>query len=137
MASQMKAERMKRASILEAEGRRQAEILTAEGEKAGQILKAEGERQAAFLQAEARERQAQAEANATTVVSDAIGSGNLQAINYFIAQKYVEAFGQLAASNNTKVIMMPVEATQLVGSVAGIGELMKAIQGGSDVAVKR
>ncbi len=137
MASQMKAERMKRASILEAEGRRQAEILTAEGEKVGQILKAEGERQAAFLQAEARERQAQAEANATTVVSDAIGSGNLQAINYFIAQKYVEAFGQLAASNNTKVIMMPVEATQLVGSVAGIGELMKAIQGGTDAAAKR
>lgn len=137
MASQMKAERMKRASILEAEGRRQAEILTAEGEKAGQILKAEGERQAAFLQAEARERQAQAEANATAVVSDAIGNGNLQAINYFVAQKYVEAFGQLTASNNTKVIMMPVETTQLVGSVAGIGELMKAIQGGIDAANKR
>lgn len=136
MASQMKAERMKRASILEAEGRRQAEILTAEGEKAGQILKAEGERQAAFLQAEARERQAQAEANATAVVSDAIGNGNLQAINYFVAQKYVEAFGQLTASNNTKVIMMPVETTQLVGSVAGIGELMKAIQGGVDAANK-
>ncbi len=137
MASQMKAERMKRASILEAEGRRQAEILTAEGEKAGQILKAEGTRQAAFLQAEARERQAQAEANATAVVSDAIGNGNLQAINYFIAQKYVEAFGQLAASNNAKVIMMPIEATQLVGSVAGIGELMKAIQGGNDAVTKR
>lgn len=129
MASQMKAERTKRALILEAEGKRQAEILTAEGEKQGQILKAEGERQAAFLEAEARERQAQAEANATAVVSDAIGKGNIQAINYFVAQKYVEAFGKVATSDNTKIIMMPIEATQLVGSVGGIGELMKAIQG--------
>lgn len=128
MASQMKAERMKRASILEAEGRRQAEILTAEGEKQGEILKAEGQRQAAFLEAEARERQAQAEANATAVVSDAIGKGNIQAINYFVALKYVEAFSQLAASTNSKVIMMPMEATQLVGTVGGIGELVKAIQ---------
>ena len=129
MASQMKAERMKRAQILEAEGRRQAEILTAEGEKQGQILKAEGERQAAFLEAEARERQAQAEANATAVVSEAIGKGNLQAINYFVAQKYVEAFGKVASADNSKIIMMPIEATQLVGSVGGIGELVKAIQG--------
>lgn len=128
MASQMKAERMKRASILEAEGRRAAEILTAEGEKQGQILKAEGARQAAFLEAEAREREAQAEANATAVVSEAISKGDIQAINYFIAQKYVEAFGAVAASPNSKVIMMPIEATQLVGTVGGIGELVKSLQ---------
>jgi len=128
MASQMKAERMKRASILEAEGRRQAEILEAEGEKQGQILKAEGAREAAFLEAEAREREAQAEANATSMVSDAIGKGNIQALNYFIAQKYVTAFGAVAASTNTKVIMMPIEATQLVGSVGGMAELLKAVR---------
>lgn len=128
MASQMKAERMKRASILEAEGRRQAEILEAEGEKQGQILKAEGAREAAFLEAEAREREAQAEANATAAVSEAIGKGNIQALNYFIAQKYVTAFGEVAASTNTKVIMMPIEATQLVGSVGGMAELLKAVR---------
>ena len=128
MASQMKAERMKRASILEAEGRRQAEILEAEGEKQGQILKAEGAREAAFLEAEAREREAQAEANVTSVVSEAIGKGNIQALNYFIAQKYVTAFGEVAASTNSKVIMMPIEATQLVGSVGGMGELLKAMR---------
>lgn len=128
MASQMKAERMKRASILEAEGRRAAEILTAEGEKQSQILKAEGARQAAFLEAEAREREAQAEANATAVVSEAIGKGDTQAINYFVAQKYVEAFGAVAASPNSKVIMMPIEASQLVGTVGGIGELVKSLQ---------
>ncbi len=128
MASQMKAERMKRASILEAEGRRQAEILEAEGEKQGQILKAEGAREAAFLEAEAREREAQAEANATAAVSEAIGKGNIQALNYFIAQKYVTAFGEVAASTNSKVIMMPIEATQLVGSVGGMAELLKAVR---------
>ncbi|AOE88032.1 SPFH domain-containing protein [Pseudomonas sp. TCU-HL1] len=126
MASQMKAERLKRAQILEAEGRRQAEILTAEGEKQAQILKAEGQRQAAFLEAEARERAAQAEAEATRVVSDAIAQGNVQAVNYFVAQKYVEALGSLASANNSKVVLMPLEATQVIGAVGGIGEIIRA-----------
>lgn len=126
MASQMKAERLKRASILEAEGKRQAEILTAEGEKQAQILKAEGERQAAFLEAEARERAAQAEAEATRVVSEAIAGGNVQAVNYFVAQKYVEALGKLAAANNSKVVLMPLEASQIIGAVGGIGEIVRA-----------
>lgn len=126
MASQMKAERLKRAQILEAEGKRQAEILTAEGEKQSQILKAEGQRQAAFLEAEARERAASAEAEATRVVSEAIAGGNVQAVNYFIAQKYVEALGQLAAADNSKVILMPLEASQVIGAVGGIGEIVRA-----------
>ncbi len=126
MASQMKAERLKRAQILEAEGRRQAEILTAEGEKQAQILKAEGQRQAAFLEAEARERAAQAEAEATRMVSDAIAQGNVQAVNYFVAQKYVEALGQLASANNSKVVLMPLEASQVIGAVGGIGEIVRA-----------
>lgn len=126
MASQMKAERVKRAAILEAEGRRQADILTAEGEKQSQILKAEGKRQAAYLEAEARERAAQAEAEATRMVSEAISDGSMQAVNYFVAQKYIDALGQLASSDNSKVIMMPLEATQLVGSIAGITEIVKA-----------
>ncbi|WP_044873120.1 SPFH domain-containing protein [Pseudomonas sp. LFM046] len=126
MASQMKAERLKRAQILEAEGRRQAEILTAEGEKQAQILKAEGQRQAAFLEAEARERAAQAEAQATRVVSEAIAQGNVQAVNYFVAQKYVEALGQLASANNSKVVLMPLEASQVIGAVGGIGEIVRA-----------
>jgi regulator of protease activity HflC (stomatin/prohibitin superfamily) len=126
MASQMKAERLKRAQILEAEGRRQAEILTAEGEKQAQILKAEGERQAAFLEAEARERAAQAEAEATRVVSDAIANGNVQAVNYFVAQKYVDALGKLASANNSKVVLMPLEASQVIGAVGGIGEIVRA-----------
>jgi regulator of protease activity HflC (stomatin/prohibitin superfamily) len=126
MSGQMKAERIKRAQILEAEGLRAAAILTAEGQKQGDILKAEGQRQAAFLEAEARERAAQAEAEATRMVSDAIASGNVQAVNYFVAQKYIEALGQLAAADNSKVILMPLEASQVIGAVGGIGEIVKA-----------
>ncbi|AGI26570.1 SPFH domain-containing protein [Pseudomonas sp. MT3] len=129
MASQMKAERLKRAQILEAEGKRAAEILTAEGKKQAQILEAEGLRQSAFLESEARERQAEAEAKATRVVSEAIASGNVQAINYFVAQKYVDALGQLASSNNSKIVLMPLEASQVIGAVGGIGEIVKATFG--------
>ena len=125
MARQMKAEREKRAQILEAEGLRAAEILRAEGEKQGQILQAEGRREAAFRDAEAREREAEAEAKATQMVSDAIASGNSQAINYFIAQKYVEAVSLFATSPNAKTILFPVEATSLIGTLGGIGELVK------------
>ena len=125
MARQMKAEREKRAQILEAEGLRAAEILRAEGEKQGQILQAEGRREAAFRDAEAREREAEAEAKATTMVSEAITNGNAQAINYFIAQKYVDAVSQFATSPNAKTILFPVEATQLIGTLGGIGEIAK------------
>jgi regulator of protease activity HflC (stomatin/prohibitin superfamily) len=125
MARQMKAEREKRAAILEAEGLRASEILRAEGEKQGQILQAEGRREAAFRDAEAREREAEAEAKATQMVSDAIASGNAQAINYFVAQKYVEAVSQFATSPNAKTILFPVEATQLIGTLGGIGELAR------------
>jgi regulator of protease activity HflC (stomatin/prohibitin superfamily) len=129
MSGQMKAERIKRAQILEAEGLRAAAILTAEGKKQGQILEAEGERQAAFLQAEARERAAAAEAEATRMVSDAIAAGNVQAVNYFVAQKYIDALGKLASANNSKVILMPLEASQMIGSIGGIGEIVKATFG--------
>lgn len=128
MGGQMKAERLKRAQILEAEGTRQAAILAAEGKKLSQILEAEGERQAAFLQSEARERQAEAEAKATMMVSQAIAKGDIQAVNYFVAQKYIEALGTLAASNNSKIIMMPLESSQVIGSIAGIGEIVKELQ---------
>ena len=126
MANQMKAEREKRAQILRAEGEREAAIKVAEGEKRAAILKAEGLRESAFLEAEAREREAQAEARATQVVSEAIAAGNPQAINYFIAQKYVEALGTLAASDNGKVILMPLEASGVIGSISGINELIKS-----------
>ena len=126
MARQMKAEREKRANILEAEGFRQAEILKAEGEKQAIVLDAEGRREAAFRDAEARERQAEAEARATTMVSDAIAAGDLQAINYFVAQKYVEALKAFAISPNQKTLLLPMETTSILGSLAGITEIAKA-----------
>jgi regulator of protease activity HflC (stomatin/prohibitin superfamily) len=129
MARQMKAEREKRASILEAEGSRASEILRAEGQKQSRILEAEGRREAAFRDSEAREREAEAEAKATQLVSDAIAGGNAQAINYFIAQKYVEAVSQFATSPNAKTILFPVEATQLIGTLGGIGELAREAVG--------
>jgi len=135
MGRQMKAEREKRAQILEAEGSRASEILRAEGAKQSQILEAEGRREAAFRDAEAREREAEAEAKATAMVSDAIASGNAQAINYFVAQKYVEAIGQFADSPNAKTILFPVEATQLIGTLGGIGELAREALG--DAAPKK
>ncbi len=126
MGRQMKAEREKRALILESEGQRAAEILKAEGQKQSQILQAEGRRESAFRDAEARERAAEAEATATKLVSDAIASGEALAINYFIAQKYVEAVGKFATSPNAKTILFPIEATQLIGTLGGIGALAKA-----------
>ena len=125
MAQQMKAERLKRANILEAEGFRQAEILKAEGEKQAAILDAEGRREAAYRDAEAREREAEAEAKATEVVSDAIAAGNVNAINYFVAQKYIGALKSIASARNQKVILMPLEASSLIGSIAGIAEIAK------------
>lgn len=126
MNAQMKAERTKRADILEAEGVRQAAILRAEGDKQSQILKAEGERQSAFLQAEARERAAEAEAKATQMVSEAIAKGDMQAINYFVAQKYTEALSQIGSAENSKVVMMPLEASNLMGAIGGISELLNS-----------
>jgi regulator of protease activity HflC (stomatin/prohibitin superfamily) len=125
MARQMKAERDRRASILEAEGQRSAAILRAEGEKQAAILQAEGRREAAFRDAEAREREAEAEAQATRMVSEAIGSGNVQALNYFVAQSYVEALSRIASAPNQKVLFMPLEASSLIGSIGGIAELAK------------
>ena len=125
MARQMKAEREKRASVLEAEGARQAAILRAEGEKQATILAADGRREAAVRDAEARERLAEAEAKATELVSDAIARGNVQALNYFVAQKYTEAVRELATAQNQRVILFPVEATALIGSLGGIAELAK------------
>ena len=125
MNAQMKAERNKRAEILEAEGIRQAEILRAEGQKQSEILKAEGDKQAAILQAEARERAAEAEARATAMVSEAIAQGDMQAVNYFIAQGYTDALRAIGQAENGKIIMLPLEASGLMGSVAGIAEMFK------------
>ena len=125
MARQMKAEREKRANILDAEGFRQAAILKAEGEKQAEILSAEGRRQAAFLEAEARERSAQAEAEATRMVSNAIAAGNVQAINYFVAQRYVDALKEIASAPNQKTLILPIEATAMLGSLQGIAEVAR------------
>jgi regulator of protease activity HflC (stomatin/prohibitin superfamily) len=125
MARQMKAERDKRANILDAEGYRQAAILKAEGEKQSAVLEAEGRKEAALRDAEARERLAEAEARATTMVSKAIAEGNTNALNYFVAQKYIEALKEFATSPNQKVFFLPVEASSLIASVGGIAELAK------------
>ena len=129
MSRQMKAERQKRADILEAEGQRQSEILRAEGKKQSAILDSEGRKEAAFRDAEARERFAEAEANATRMVSDAIRDGDVQALNYFVATKYTEALQAIGAADNSKLVLMPIEASSLIGSLAGIGELTKSIFG--------
>ncbi|AKC86152.1 SPFH domain-containing protein [Pseudoxanthomonas suwonensis] len=125
MARQMKAERDRRAVILEAEGHRSSEILRAEGDKQAAILQAEGQKEAAFREAEARERLAEAEAKATQMVSEAIANGDVQAINYFVAQKYVAAFEKLATAPNQKFVLMPMEASGVIGSIAGIAELAR------------
>ena len=130
MARQMKAEREKRANILEAEGHRQSAILTADGEKQSAVLEADGRREAAFRDAEARERLAEAEAKATTMVSEAIAKGDVQAINYFVAQKYVEAMKEFAKSPNQKLLLLPMETTGILGSLAGITELAKNLGDG-------
>jgi regulator of protease activity HflC (stomatin/prohibitin superfamily) len=129
MARQMKAERERRAVITEADGEKQAAIARAEGSKQAAILHAEGEREAAFRTAEARERSAEAEAKATSAVSEAIAKGDVNAINYFVAQKYIEAFGELARSPNQKTVIVPADFAGITGSVAGIGELIKSLAG--------
>jgi regulator of protease activity HflC (stomatin/prohibitin superfamily) len=134
MARQMKAERDKRAEILTAEAQRQSAILRAEGAKQAQILEAEGRREAAFRDAEGRERSAQAEAKATQMVSEAVSQGDVAALNYFVAQQYLKAFGQLAESPNQKILVVPMEATAVLGSLAGIGEIARATFGGGPEA---
>ncbi|CAG7856767.1 Protein QmcA [biofilm metagenome] len=129
MGRQMKAERLKRASILEAEGLRQSEILRAEGAQQAAILDAEGRKEAAYRDADARERLAKAEANATQMVSEAIAKGNIQAINYFVAQKYVESLKDIASASNSKIVLMPLEAGSVIGALGGIAELAKEAMG--------
>jgi regulator of protease activity HflC (stomatin/prohibitin superfamily) len=129
MARQMKAEREKRAQILEAEGARNAQILRAEGAKQSAILEAEGQREAAFREAEARERLAAAEAKATRMVSEAIAVGDVQAINYFVAQKYTEALTSIGQASNAKVVLMPMEASSILGSLGGIGAIAREVFG--------
>jgi len=136
MARQMKAEREKRAVVLEAEGLRQSEILKAEGEKQSLILQAEGRREAAFRDAEAREREAEAEAKATESVSKSIAAGDVQAINYFVAQRYTQALEKIASSPNQKILMLPVEAASLIGSLTGIAEIAKSTFG-DDATARR
>jgi regulator of protease activity HflC (stomatin/prohibitin superfamily) len=131
MGRQMKAERLKRAEILESEGHKQSAILKAEGLREAQIREAEGRRQAAFLDAEARERSGEAEAKATTMVSEAIAAGDVQALNYFVALKYVESLRDIAAAPNTKTILLPIEASGIAGAVAGVAELTKSLGGKS------
>jgi regulator of protease activity HflC (stomatin/prohibitin superfamily) len=132
MARQMKAERDKRAAILVAEGEKQAEILRADGEKQAAILQAEGRKESSYRDAEARERLAEAEAKATTVVSNAIATGDIQAINYFVATKYVEALKDVAIAPNQKVVLMPLEASSVIGALAGITEIAKETFGKKD-----
>jgi regulator of protease activity HflC (stomatin/prohibitin superfamily) len=127
MNQQMTAERRRRASVTEANGLREAEILKAQGLKEAEILKAQGLREAAFLEAEARERSAEADAKATQVVSQAIAKGDIQAVQYFVAQKYVEALMTIGASENAKLVLMPLEASAITGSVSGVAELIKHI----------
>lgn len=137
MARQMKAEREKRAQVLEAEGSRNAQILRAEGAKQSAILQAEGQREAAFRDAEARERLAEAEAKATQMVSAAIAAGDVQAINYFVAQKYTEALAAIGTANNQKIVLMPMEASALIGSLGGIGAIAKEVFGDNQAPAAR
>lgn len=129
MARQMKAEREKRAQILEAEGTKQAEVLEAEGQKKAAILEAEGRKEAAFRDAEAREREAEAEAKATMMVSQAIAKGDVNAINYFVALKYVESLEKIASADNEKLVFMPLEASGVVGALGGVTELLNQVKG--------
>ncbi|MBB6301620.1 regulator of protease activity HflC (stomatin/prohibitin superfamily) [Rhizobium leucaenae] len=132
MARQMKAEREKRAQVLEAEGMRNAQILRAEGSKQAAVLQAEGQREAAFRNAEARERLAEAEAKATRMVSEAIAAGDIHAINYFVAQKYTEALASIGTAGNSKIVLMPMEAASLIGSLGGIGAIAREVFGESN-----